>query len=1099
MEFNKQRVKKHLDDANFNALFIEELGWDRPPASETLAIDGANIKLDAVAEKRGLVVFTCAYEKDGKIPDSNLRRKIDNALAKLVREHLIIFVSANKSYQEWQWIRREPGKTAALRTESFQKGQTGERLIQKLGHLYVSLRDEDGFTLSDATSRVRAAFDLERVTKKFYDEFKKKHGTFLSFIDGIPDDEFRRWYASVMLNRLMFIYFLQKKGFLDGGNLDYLRNRLALVVDEHKGSFYKKFLCPLFFEGFAKKEKDRSAQAKKLLGNIPYLNGGLFTKHQVEERYGAKIDISDSAFEDLFEFFERYQWHLDERALKRDNEINPDVLGYIFEKYVNQKQMGAYYTKEDITEYISKNTMIPWLFDTASKKCKIAFEPASYLWQLLKGDPDRYIYPAMRHGVTFDVRDNKPLPSPHTLPAEIKGGIKTIEKRGDWNKTAPDDYALPTETWREVIARRKRYDEVKSHIADGKVSSIEDFITLNLDIRQFARDAIQYAEGPEFVRAFWQALQKITVLDPACGSGAFLFAALNILEDLYDACLERMQAFVDELDKSDDFQKSTKMKDFRETLARIAQHPNRKYFIYKTIIVQNLYGVDIMEEATEICKLRLFLKLASQLESPEKIEPLPDIDFNIKAGNSLIGYTSFDDVRKAVERKGFDFDNTLEKLKQRTEDLDALFVEFRRQQIEEENTISLEAKQQLKSRLVALEEDLNHYIAKDYGINLDQTNLELAAKYEKWKHSHKPFHWLIEFYGIINNGGFDAIIGNPPYLETREVDYTLTGFETIDTKAIHAVFMEMSLKILHQNGAISMIVPLSLVSTQRMKVVQALIENSKSAWYANYAWRPGKLFDTVNRALTIFIAKPSATNDIHTTSYQKWNADSRQFLISSLCYAEVTRDREAFWVPKFKENIETSILSKLLRQRRTAFFYIGRSDHKIFYRTDGGLYWKVFTATAPKFILNGTAGNSSRETTFSLREKSHVLPMICALSSNTFWYWYTITSNLRHLNPTDIHSFPIPEGMLDDPLLQKLGKAYLKDLDANSKMLTRVQRQTGTVQTQSFKIQKSKSIIDEIDKVLAKHYGFTDEQLDFIINYDIKYRMGADEAGDYDE
>ena len=81
--------------------------------------------------------------------------------------------------------------------------------------------------------------------------------------------------------------------------------------------------------------------------------------------------------------------------------------------------------------------------------------------------------------------------------------------------------------------------------------------------------------------------------------------------------------------------------------------------------------------------------------------------------------------------------------------------------------------------------------------------------------------------------------------------------------------------------------------------------------------------------------------------------------------------------------------------------------------------------------------------------------------------------------------------------MQALGKRYLKDLDKNSSMLVREQKQTGTTQTQSFKIQKSKPIIDEIDTVLAKHYGFTDEELDFIINYDIKYRMGqSEENGD---
>ena len=110
---------------------------------------------------------------------------------------------------------------------------------------------------------------------------------------------------------------------------------------------------------------ERSAATSQLLGQVPYLNGGLFERHQIETAYGQTIQIPDEAFERLFDFFDEYQWHLDERPLRADNEINPDVLGYIFEKYINQKQMGAYYTKEDITDYISKNTIIPFLFDAA--------------------------------------------------------------------------------------------------------------------------------------------------------------------------------------------------------------------------------------------------------------------------------------------------------------------------------------------------------------------------------------------------------------------------------------------------------------------------------------------------------------------------------------------------------------------------------------------------------------------------------------------------------------------------------------------------------------------------------------------------------------
>ncbi|MBI3849912.1 MAG: hypothetical protein HY298_06425 [Verrucomicrobia bacterium] len=146
------------------------------------------------------------------------------------------------------------------------------------------------------------------------------------------------------------------------------------------------------------------------------------------------------------------------------------------------------------------------------------------------------------------------------------------------------------------------------------IRDINNLITLNLDIRQFAQDVIENCEGPEMLRAFWQAITTITVLDLTCGSGAFLFAALNILEPLYEACLDRMEAFVEDLERSGEKHRPEKLSDFRKILERVAAHPNRRYFIFKSIILNNLFGVDIMEEAVEICKLRLFLKLAAQVE-----------------------------------------------------------------------------------------------------------------------------------------------------------------------------------------------------------------------------------------------------------------------------------------------------------------------------------------------------------------------------------------------------------------------------------------------------------------------------------------------------
>src|SRR5207249_6502426 len=127
-----------------------------------------------------------------------------------------------------------------------------------------------------------------------------------------------------------------------------------------------------------------------------------------------------------------------------------------------------------------------------------------------------------------------------------------------------------------------------------------------------------------------------------------LFAALNIMERLYEACLDRMQAFVDDLERSGERHHPRRFVDFRDIMAEVEKHPNRRYFILKSIIVNNLYGVDIMEEAVEICKLRLFLKLVAQVERDEQIEPLPDIDFNIRPGNTLVGYATYDEVKRAV-------------------------------------------------------------------------------------------------------------------------------------------------------------------------------------------------------------------------------------------------------------------------------------------------------------------------------------------------------------------------------------------------------------------------------------------------------------------
>ena len=1097
---DRPRVRKHLEDFTLQALFIEELGWDHGGEGMEITAADKTFSLQAIAQKRGMVVFQYRADSVGAFPDQPTRQKIDRAVTKAVHEHLIVYATDNNDRQVWQWVKREPGQSNRSRQHIHHQDHSGEALTQKLEQLVFTLDEEADLGIVDVSRRVRAAFDVEKVTKRFYDRFKKEHDAFLGFIDGITVAADREWYASLMLNRMMFIYFIQKRGFLDG-DVDYLHNRLKRLQAQHGRdrfqTFYRMFLLRLFHEGLSQPAQDRAPELAEFLGQVPYLNGGLFEVHDLE-RDNPRIHIPDEAFSQIFDFFDVYQWHLDDRPLRNDNEINPDVLGYIFEKYVNQKQMGAYYTKEDITGYISRNTVLPFLFDRAQKECAIAFRPGGGMWRLLSEDPDRYIYPAVRHGITYDIHKGQALTEKRELPPNIATGLQDMSQRGDWNRTAPDDYALPTETWREHVARRQRYEEIHAKLSAGEIVSINDLITYNLDIETFAQDVIRESEGPELARAFWKAMSQVSVLDPTCGSGAFLFAALNILEPLYTACLEVMRGFLDDLEHSQRKHSPERLSDFRKVLRQVGEHASERYFILKSIIIDNLYGVDIMEEAVEICKLRLFLKLVAQLERYDQIEPLPDIDFNIRAGNTLVGFTTLKGVQDtftltADGQHRMLYPQEREKLERIEEDAviaDRAFGKFRDMQTEHGMDASkfTNDKQELRKRLNDLREELDRYLAGEYGVEADD-----ERAYGQWRESHQPFHWFAEFYGIMRNGGFDVIIGNPPYLETREVPYSTRHFACEEAGAIHGMCIERSLDLCGRGGGISMIVPLALVSTQRMTILQRMLEKNHDCWYSNFSWRPGKLFDTVNRALTIFvIANPRGKGATHPTAYLKWNADSRDHLTTTISFAECPRGRNVFWAPKLGQRIENSVLKKYTSVDKTMESYAGRSSNLVYYRTDGGLYWKVFTDFPPEFYVNGIAGSSSRETSFALLKEMHVQSAIAVLSSNVYWWWYTITSNLRHLNPSDWKHFPVPESAMEDPEIHRLGTEYIADLRKNSTMLVRNQKSTGRTETQSFKVQKSKPIIDEIDRILAKHYGFTDEELDFIINYDIKYRMGRE-------
>lgn len=1049
MSLNRSRAQKYLQKFDFESLFIEELGWDTVHrVTLPFEIEGELFEVKSIAQKRGLVVYQCITPV---IPTRPLRVKLDRQLTDYSKSHLLVFGDEGKQQQTWMWVRQEPGKPIAPRFEQYQVGQSAERLLQKLEALAVAFEEEEKLTLVDVAQRVKKAFDIEKVTKKFFMRFEKEHGQFLQFIDGIQSEFDRTWYASLMLNRLMFIYFIQRKGFLDGKK-DYLRNRLQRCQTEWGmdtfHSFYRQFLLRLFHDGLGKPERDEDLD--KLLGKVPYLNGGLFEVHQLEEKYEDFIQIPDVAFETVFNFFDEWDWHLDDRPLRDQREINPDVLGYIFEKYINQKQMGAYYTKEDITEYISKNTIIPFLFDAAEKGCKVAFKPDGAVWTLLRENPDRYIYEAVRKGVDLE------------MPASITAGIEDVAQRVGWNKSAADGFALPTETWREHVARRQRCLDLRQKLAVGEVTSINDLITYNLDIRQFAQDVITSCESSDLLKALYQAIEQVSVLDPTCGSGAFLFSALNILDPLYAACLERMQGFVDEdnLRLSQEEGAKPRYEKFRATLAEMANHPNSRYFVLKSIMLNNLYGVDIMEEATEICKLRLFLKLVAQMEpQPKKknfgLEPLPDIDFNIRAGNTLVGFASLAEVRKAITReevktkkgKGksvevtkadqfkLDYQDDASRIDEKAEQADRAFQRFR--QMQTEFGMDAEdfrgAKKELRRRLAELNDELNRYLAREYGVDSNK-----PTEFKEWLETHHPFHWLVEFYSIINSNGFNVIIGNPPYIENKEVKhYKTKNYSCESAGNLYALVMERCFSLGNQSAYQGYIVPVSSISTDRYKPLQKLIL-SCDVHISSFDDRPSRLFEGLEHIrLTIhLLGRQSKVPRIFSTRYNKWSASERNILFSSLKYTRTTTSFLEGTVLKFSSELEFSISSKLSQQSKLESFYDGTSLEKIFYSRKVGYFLQVLDFE-PK-VLDGQGNrrppSEFKELKFSVRSQSKIA--LSCLNSNLFYWFITVSSDCRHVNKREVDFFPISLSLIETnengKNLVELSQKLMKQIDEKS-------------------------------------------------------------------
>lgn len=745
MSLNIENTRKHLQDFDFKTLFIEELGWNNAKNKNAFPFQTKEGQFyrKAIAELSGATVYEITND-DGQIPDAKTRDIISKEIQKINFEHILIFIDKKRSQTVWRWIKKQDKKNLP-REHYFSAGQTGDLFIGKLAGLMVDISEiENDITITDVAKKIQTALDVERVTKQFFSSYKDQFTEFIKFIDGIDNDADKRWYASVILNRLMFIYFLQKKGFIDNSNQDYLYTKLLSTQKQAgKNEYYNTFLKTLFFDGFAKAEPLRNAATNKMLGKIKYLNGGLFLKHKIEEKYPS-IAIPDVAFENLLQsvepkgLFERFSWSLDDTPGGNDNEINPDVLGYIFEKYINQKAFGAYYTRTEITEYLCEQTVYKLILDAVNEE---------------EVDP---------------------------LLIEKTGLLKPLN-----SKLGKENIVLP---------KAKHYTNISE-------------LLLNLDA----------ATCKKLIHGDTAVIPNLSLLDPACGSGAFLVAAMKTLINVYAAILGKI-----------DFLGDKKLLVWKADIK--AKHPSINYYIKKQIITNNLYGVDIMEEATEIAKLRLFLALVASAETVDQLEPLPNIDFNIMSGNSLIGLLRVDanqfnkhfttPIGKQIKGKIVQSATLFNAATAQANMFAGEHAKSYQQLINEKEAAVLSYKNAHELGITDLQDLRNSIRESETKANailnqlLKEEFTTLGIKYEQvtWDSEKnkegkpikrpisqtditalEPFHWGYEFSEIFRKkDGFDAIITNPPWeiFKPNSKEFFADFSKTVSKKKMNIIDFE---------------------------------------------------------------------------------------------------------------------------------------------------------------------------------------------------------------------------------------------------------------------------------------------------------------------
>ena len=644
---------------------------------------------------------------------------------------------------------------------------------------FIAFENNPGISIKDLTE----TFSVEALNKEFFKKYKDIHyrklwehivtkeeycNLLVNNEESDADKKLKpvRDFAKKMLGRIVFLHYIQKKGWMgcsasisgwNDGDKHFIQNLYKHYPN--KENFYSKCLTTLFYKVLnSRRNNDLIPEVLMYKGKegnstasfkAPFLNGGLFDDDQPQTN---NFDFPVEYFSDLFDFFSQYNFTIDENSPdEQEVGIDPEMLGHIFENLLEEnKDKGAFYTPKEIVHYMCQESLIQYL-RTHLQEC---------------------------------ADDNSPA---------------TI-----------------------AIENFIRKDDVGDR-ADKKNFIVQNASRIN------------------------HLLDIVKICDPAIGSGAF---PMGMLQEIFEA----------------------------KCILNLTLNNAEKAQLKKDIIQNSIYGVDIESGAVDIARLRFWLSLVVEEEVPQPLpnldykimqgnsllEGIEDVDLSNLFVNEKIekNYLKAKHNQLVLGEEFLGVSESLQFEEAEKSELNALLNQYF--DFEESNFGKYKTKQDIKARinkiiedklkfkfkkdrdklLEALEVKLTHLASNDIkptdpnGIiakkqkNVEKLNKEISSiennikelsnildRIKKWENQEKErpyFLWHTYFKDVFDEGGFDIVIGNPPYLRIqgiREVDSAFADQLCKQYKSatgsfdLYVIFVEKSLQIIKEDGLVNFIMP----------------------------------------------------------------------------------------------------------------------------------------------------------------------------------------------------------------------------------------------------------------------------------------------------